>query len=76
MKTVGDKDYTHQMEKISKFNTIKCAQIGGADLLCVEHHYAKVEYKEMKYLELQITQTRHNQSIFDIKISKFNTPQK
>ena len=30
----------------------------GAHLPCVNTHYAKFEYKEMKLLELQITQTR------------------
>ena len=43
------------MEKMSKFNSpknkkifVKCAKIVGAHLQCVNNHYAKFEYKEMK----------------------------
>ena len=45
-------------------------------LQCVNNQYAKFEYKGMKGVELQITQTRHHLSIMDGKMSKINTPHK
>ena len=50
-------------------------KIEGAHLQCVNNHCAKFEYKGMRILmELQITQTRHPQSIAEGKISKFTSP--
>ena len=51
-----DTPYVFRMEKMSKFNTCKKCEniyqnvhkIGGADLKCVNKHYAKFEYKGMK----------------------------
>ena len=91
MKTVGVTYYTNQTpprhfgwkkclsstpvknEKIF----IKCAQMGGAHLQCVNNHYAKFEYKGMKTVCVTITQTRHPLPISDGKMSKFiNTHKK
>ena len=42
----------------------KVHKIGCAHLQCVKNHQAKFEYKGMKVLEFQITQTRHHLSIW------------
>ena len=82
MKTAGVSDYTNQTTPNRHFGWIKCInptslknkkifnnvhKMGGAYLQCVNNHYAKFENKEMKQLELQITQNRHHQSIFGRK---------
>ena len=50
-----------KMRKYS-WNVLK---IGGAHFQCVNNHYAKLNIKKWKLLELQITQTRHPKSVAD-----------
>ena len=68
MKTVRVTDYTNQtpskpfgrkLSKIEKKMWMKWAQNKWCTSLLCEQSLYKVEYKEMKLLELQITQTRH-----------------
>ena len=46
---------------------IKCAQMIGAHLQCVNNHYAKFENEKNENCELQITQIGHHLSIFTEK---------
>ena len=50
-------------------------KIEGAPFQYENNHYTKFEYKGMKILELQITQTRPPLSILDRLMSEFNTNQ-
>ena len=88
MKTAGVTDYISQTPT-TYFGLKKCQsskpvknkkilinvhKIKGALLQCVYNHHLKFEYKGIKMVELQISQTRHNISVLDGKMSKFNPP--
>ena len=51
-------------------------KIVGAHLQCVKKRYAKLTYRGIYNLELQLTQNRHRQSISEEKMSNLNTPSK
>ena len=50
----------------------------GAHLQCVNNHYAKFKYKDIKFVldtdNTQITQCKHYKGGVQIIMSKFNTP--
>ena len=50
--------------------------MGGANVHCVNNHYANFELKEWILLELQITQTRHPLRIADGKHDQVKHPSK
>ena len=86
MKTVGVTDYTNQTHlrisdgKMSKFNAPRkmrkylsdVYQYRDVHFQCVNNHFATFEYKEMK--SVGVTDYTHHLSIFDRKMSEFNTP--
>ena len=58
----GKNVYAQHPSKMRKYSW-NVHKIGGAYLQCVNNHYAKFGYKEIKTDDLQITQTRYPKSV-------------
>ena len=60
---------------VEQDQTLLWTCVAGAHLQCVNNHYAKFEYKGMKFVS-KITQFKPSKGGVDVILSKFNIPLK
>ena len=53
---------------------MKCAQIGGAHLQCVNNHYTKFEYKGLKTFGVPDYTKLHPKSVVDGRTDRWSGP--